>query len=147
MKYSRMLPFNGLLALMLSLAVPAGLAGPAEAQVFTRLTAASDPANPIVLAPGADANAYSGASWIDYDRDGWPDLFVNRRGLYRNLGGGQFERLATGPSDDGPTRGNSWADIDGDGDMDVFLSGGSGDIDHRAAEVLHEDAGVVPEQE
>lgn len=144
MKYSRMLPFNGLLALMLSLAVPAGLAGPAEAQVFTRLTAASDPANPIVLAPGADANAYSGASWIDYDRDGWPDLFVNRRGLYRNLGGGQFERLATGPSDDGPTRGNSWADIDGDGDMDVFLSGGSGDIDRndKGSFLFRNDAGV-----
>lgn len=133
-----------LMAGALWLALSAGLAHPAGAQVFTRLTTANDPANPIVLAPGADANAYSGASWIDYDQDGWPDLFVNRRGLYRNLGGGQFTRLATGPSDDGPTRGNSWADVDGDGDMDVFVTGGSGDIDRndKGSFLFRNDAGV-----
>lgn len=122
-----------------------GLAStPAGAQVFTKLTTANDPTNPIVLDPGAEANSYAGASWMDFDRDGLPDLFVNRRGLYRNLGGGQFVKHATGPTGDGRTRGNSWADVDNDGDLDVVVSGGTGIADppENGSFLFRNDAGV-----
>jgi len=57
---------------------------------------------------GLGGETYSGATlhnlgvaWIDFDRDGWPDVFaVNGSDrdahLYRNLGDGTFERSDEG---------------------------------------------------
>jgi len=67
-----------------------------------------------------------GASWGDFDADGWPDLWVgnhNRRpSLYLNQRDGTFvdvaEQVWSGnPRDD--AHGAAWADFDGDGDQDL----------------------------
>jgi len=117
---------------LLVLGLTVFLPPPAMAQVFTKLTSVNAPGNPVVLDPGADNNSYTGASWVDFDGDGRPDLYVNRRGLYRNLGSGQFERYVGGPSGTPRAIGNSWADIDNDGDMDVLVTG-SGALDPAGA--------------
>ncbi|MCP4871340.1 MAG: CRTAC1 family protein [Proteobacteria bacterium] len=69
-----------------------------------------------------------GVAWIDFDRDGWPDVFAvnghNRDAhLYRNLGDGSFERV------DGllpelaqhEQAGAVFADYDNDGDEDLYV--------------------------
>jgi hypothetical protein len=68
--------------------------------------------------------------WLDYDNDGWPDLYViNDRwfgnGLYRNSGDGTFTDVTdlTNTSLEGDdVMSNSVGDFDNDGDLDV-LSG------------------------
>lgn len=68
-------------------------------------------------------------TWIDYDNDGWLDLFINTgfaapspNVLLHNQGNGSFEVITSGPLVEQPmnTLGTSWADYDGDGDLDVF---------------------------
>jgi len=70
-----------------------------------------------------------GVSWIDYNGDGNLDLFLtNAQGeanfLYRNEGGGDFARIATGDIVTALNRsaGNTWGDFDNDGDPDLFIS-------------------------
>lgn len=92
----------------------------AAAQTFVRIT---DAANPIVMF-GRTSQPYTGASWIDADSDGDVDLYLNRVGLFRNNGGGNFTRFAAAIVDPGGSIGNSWADVDNDGDLDVVLAGG-----------------------
>lgn len=64
----------------------------------------------------------------DYDDDGWPDVFVSRRGgpdrLLRNRGDGSFEDVAerAGLSSTGLTGAAAWFDAEGDGDLDLFVS-------------------------
>ena len=76
-------------------------------------------------------NGYSEtASWGDADNDGLVDLLVTnsagirRNYLYRNLGGGAFERLnQTAPAAGNYTsRSVNWIDIDLDGDQDIFVT-------------------------
>ena len=68
------------------------------------------------------------ASWADYDRDGWPDLYVandfGRNNLYRNRGDGTFEDVAAkaGVEDLGAGMSASWGDYDGDGWLDLYVS-------------------------
>lgn len=68
--------------------------------------------------------------WIDYDQDGWPDLFVindriHANSLYRNNGDGTFEDVSvsagiTFAGQDPMTA--TVADVDHDGDMDIYLT-------------------------
>jgi hypothetical protein len=88
-----------------------------HAQVFVKIT---DPANPIV-SEGATPDNYRGASWVDYDNDGWLDLFVNGNVMFRNLGGGNFFKTTIFATQR-RTLANSWADYDNDGDIDCFLT-------------------------
>ena len=70
------------------------------------------------------------ATWLDYDLDGWPDLYViNDRTpentLYRNNGDGTFtdQTAASGtgfPSQEPMSL--SVADFDHDGDLDIFMT-------------------------
>ena len=68
-------------------------------------------------------------AWIDYDNDGYLDLFVaNREGennfLYQNDGNGSFTKITADPivSDGGGSYGCSWGDYDNDGFIDLFVA-------------------------
>jgi cytochrome c peroxidase len=68
-----------------------------------------------------------GASWADYDNDGWPDLLVLGREenvLFRNLAGQGFEdvTLAAGLTDRNASKTASWADYDNDGWLDLYIT-------------------------
>ena len=77
-----------------------------------------------------------GASWGDFNGDGFPDLFVpnhrlegNRPNLYLNQRDGTFVDVAStvlsvSPSAD--LHGAAWADFDNDGDQDLVVTTGGG---------------------
>jgi hypothetical protein len=80
------------------------------------------------------ASMGAGVSVVDFDRDGWPDLYVTNSGegslnrLYRNLGDGTFRDSAgaLGVADvnrvgTGVSMGSVWGDFDNDGFEDLFL--------------------------
>jgi hypothetical protein len=75
-----------------------------------------------------DGTVCKGAAWIDFDNDGYPDLFVtNLSGtakLFRNNGNGTFTDVTTQMGIDGPKQGFScWAwDFDNDGWPDIFAT-------------------------
>ena len=64
--------------------------------------------------------------WSDYNRDGWPDLYVvndfGRKNLYRNNGDGTFSDVAAeaGVEDVGAGMSVGWFDYDNDGLDDVY---------------------------
>jgi len=69
-----------------------------------------------------------GASRVDFDADGHPDLYVtvyhgtNR--FYRNRGDGTFEDASNrwGGADPGPSTAAAFLDGDGDGDLDLYVA-------------------------
>jgi hypothetical protein len=92
-----------------------------------------------------------GTDWVDYDNDGWLDLFVAngavnvieaqrgqptpfrmRNQLFHNTGSGRF--VETGPSAGaelarpGVSRGAAFGDIDNDGDADVVVTTNDGPV-------------------
>ncbi|GAB4420851.1 MAG: hypothetical protein OHK0039_34980 [Bacteroidia bacterium] len=83
--------------------------------------------NSDLVLPGA---YYSlGATWCDYDDDGYPDLFVpndngQNNSLFRNNGNGTFASLDEGDivRDSSSSVGGSWGDYDNDGDFDLFVT-------------------------
>ncbi len=92
-------------------------------QTFTKIT---NPDNPVVTT-NLDHN-YSGAAWIDYDRDGDLDLFTTKTFLFRNEGNGNFTLLFTQIGMNMLAQlgnGVSWGDYDNDGDPDAAIAGKS----------------------
>jgi hypothetical protein len=72
----------------------------------------------------------TGANWLDYNLDGWLDIFLVNRDddnrLYRNNGDGTFTdyRLAAGVADDRDSDGSTVGDYDNDGDPDIYVVSG-----------------------
>jgi hypothetical protein len=80
-----------------------------------------------------DAGFNYGSAWLDYDNDGWLDLFVARHGnddnlLYHNLGDGTFEKVTAGAivHDGGYSASASPGDYDDDGCVDLFVGNTNG---------------------
>ena len=80
------------------------------------------------------ASMGAAVSIVDFDRDGWPDIYVtnsadgSKNALYRNLGDGTFKDVAgeLGIADvnqpgTGVSMGAVWGDYDNDGYEDLFL--------------------------
>ena len=107
-----------------------------------RLDAKLDPIMPEVASMGA------AVSVVDFDRDGWPDLYVTdsqygmKNHLYRNMHDGTFRDVAPemGIADvnqpgTGVSMGAVWGDFDNDGYEDLFL------IKWGRPELFHNDHG------
>jgi hypothetical protein len=84
----------------------------------------------ILAAPVAtDSGNCFGATWGDYDNDGFLDLFVgvNSNGndwLYHNNGHGGFTKIIAGAivNSGGNANNSCWADYDNDGFLDLFVA-------------------------
>jgi len=101
-----------------------------------------DPIMPEVASMGASV------SIVDFDRDGWPDIYVtnsaigSKNALYRNMHDGTFKDVASemGIADvnqpgTGVSMGAVWGDFDNDGYEDLFL------IKWGRPELFHNDQG------
>ncbi|MGA8273633.1 MAG: CRTAC1 family protein [Candidatus Sulfotelmatobacter sp.] len=102
------------------------------------------------LAPIMPEVASMGASVsiVDFDRDGWPDIYVtnsaigSKNCLYRNMGDGTFKDVAgelgiadVNQAGTGVSTGAVWGDYDNDGYEDLFL------IKWGRPELYHNDHG------
>ncbi|HET9219270.1 MAG TPA: CRTAC1 family protein [Terriglobia bacterium] len=80
------------------------------------------------------ASMGAAVSVVDFDRDGWQDIYFTNSGegtrnaLYRNLGDGTFKDVAAGlgvselnSRQTGVSMGSVWGDYDNDGYEDLFL--------------------------
>src|SRR6202045_1395836 len=87
-----------------------------------------EPIMPEVASMGA------GVSIVDFDRDGWSDIYVtnsaigSKNALYRNMGDGTFKDVAeemgiadVNQAGTGVSTGAVWGDYDNDGYEDLFL--------------------------
>jgi hypothetical protein len=77
--------------------------------------------------PVTDGGNSFGAAWIDYDGDGFLDLFVGDYGndncLYHNNGDGIFSKVTGGTIvNEGGSFSSTWGDVDNDGDPDVLCA-------------------------
>jgi enediyne biosynthesis protein E4 len=99
---------------------------------FIHTSATFDPKLQHIMPQVASMGA--AVSVVDFDRDGWPDIYVTNSGegshnaLYRNLGNGTFRDVAAevGLADvnlpgTGVSTGAVWGDYDNDGYEDVLI--------------------------
>ena len=95
---------------------------------FTRITAAQ------MGVPAHDGGYSRGCAWVDYDNDGFLDLFVvkvtQNNFLYHNNGHGTFTPIKSGSLvNDGTALVSldcAWADYDSDGFMDLVIAADDG---------------------
>jgi hypothetical protein len=94
------------------------------------------------VAAGSIPDVAWGVGLVDFDGDGWRDLFIANghlnphatlmvestsypqpKRIFRNTGKGGFERISCGQHTDAPrvSRGAAFGDLDGDGDVDVVV--------------------------
>ncbi len=74
-----------------------------------------------------------GASWGDFNNDGWPDIWVGNHylnpSLFLNQKDGTFNNIINKVWDGNAradAHGAAWADIDNDGDQDLIEQVGGG---------------------
>ena len=112
------------LLVILSLAFLFTLSVYSQQPAFTKIT---DPANPVVN----DLLLSTGACWVDFNNDGYLDLFVangnlsaQNNTLYLNNHTGGFTKIITGPvvNDGGSSIGGTWGDYNNDGNLDLFVA-------------------------
>jgi len=78
-----------------------------------------------------DLGVFITCAWVDYDNDGFLDLFVVNEGLknrlYHNNGDGTFLSVTQGNivTDIASSVGCSWGDYDNDGFLDLFVANGA----------------------
>jgi enediyne biosynthesis protein E4 len=107
-----------------------------------KLDSKLDPIMPEVASMGASV------SIVDFDRDGWPDIYVtnsaigSKNALYHNMHDGTFKDVAdelgiadVNQSGTGVSTGAVWGDFDNDGYEDLFL------IKWGRPELFHNDQG------
>ena len=96
----------------------------------------------IAISAGIGSDTYDSSSrhglgvvWVDYDNDGFPDIFANNGGgdpahLFHNNGDGTFTNVdGLLPAIPGVEMTSSmFADYDNDGDQDIYIAAGSGDL-------------------
>ncbi len=92
--------------------------------VFTKITNIT---NPVVT----DTMESTGVCWVDFDNDGFLDLFVSNgnvvsqnNSLYLNNKSGGFVKITTGNvvNDGGTSIGGTWGDYNNDGNLDLFVT-------------------------
>lgn len=86
--------------------------------IFTKITGAE---------MTSDRVSGYGANWVDYNNDGYLDLFVANEGndfLYKNDGDGTFTKILDGPiaNSGGTSIGSAWSDFDNDGNVDLYVA-------------------------
>ncbi len=83
-----------------------------------------------------EARDWRGCSWVDYDNDGFLDLYIvsttdngftAENELFRNNGDGTFTKMTAGVAGDivpggGSSEGPVWADFDRDGFVDLYIA-------------------------
>ena len=112
-------PYNSLFIKFIILLLYFFISNISSSQTFVKIT---DTSNPIVTDPGHPINSYVGCAWIDVDNDGWLDLYVCQRSVYRNMHNGNFQKMITGLEENTIGFSTTWADYNNDGFIDCFVT-------------------------
>ena len=91
-----------------------------------------------IVGLNTDLNNSWSVNWVDYDNDGFEDLFIPEyesnkpNALYRNNGDRTFTKITEGElvNSLGGTVSSTWGDYDNDGDLDVFLANNLQAVNH-----------------